>query len=323
MFRLPPQPLLAPTGYRIPIRGRALDGPLGPLASRLGYPGGATGRGRGRGKGKGRQRNRNRAKGANKKAGTQNQPVIKVEEENTVEVTENTAEEVKDDIIDENWQVISEETEDVDSPNSKPKIENYVDFHSDMFDASTAEGFSTFSDPVLVISDEPEVPAAAPIEEVITEDAAAEESTVEESVAKDVVVIADEDTKPTDKSQEVTIVYDDAPASNEEQTEEQPIPAKESAKASEKPSPTITAITAPKPPSPKEIKKTPYGSLHCEVSNHEMSTVYTGIFEGFIFHGRIFAFAGHKVKYIHCFFKPLLLFEDKYFSRPASLQQNV
>ena len=263
MFRLPPQPLLAPTGYRIPIRGRAPDGPLGPLASRLGYPG--AGRGRGKGRGKGRQRNRNRARGGNKKGGAQNQPVIKVEEK-TVEVTENTTEEVKDDIIDENWQVISEETEDVDSP--QPKTENYVDFHSDMFDTSNAEGFSTFSEPVLVISDEPEVPATAPTEEVTTEDVATEESTVEEPLDKDVVVIADDDTKPADKSQEVTIVYDDVPASNEEPTKEESTPTKEPAKDLEKPSPTITAITAPKPSSPKETKKSNlYGTLHCEVSS--------------------------------------------------------
>ena len=274
--RLPPQPLLAPTGYRIPIRGRAPDGPPAPLAARLGYPGaagrGAAGRGRGRGKGKNRQRNRNRTRGGNKKGGTQNQPVKKAEEEETTaEVTENTTEEVKSDIIDENWQVISEETEDVDSP--QQKTENYVDFQSDMFDTSNAEGFSTFSEPVLVISDEPEVPAAAPIEEVTTEDAATEESAHDETLTSDVVVIADEDTKPADKSQEVTIVYDDVPASNEEPAKEESSPAKESAKAPEKPSPTITAITAPKPSSPKETTNA-YGSLHCEVSSHVMSIIW-------------------------------------------------
>ena len=268
MFRLPPQPLLAPTGYRIPIRGRAPDGPLGPLASRLGYPGaagrGAPGRGRGRGKGKNRQRNRNRTRGGNKRGGAQNQPVKKAEEEKTVEAA---TEEVKEDIIDENWQVISEEIEDVDSP--QPKPENYVDFHSDAFDTSNAEGFSTFSEPVLVISDEAEVPAAAPVEEVTTEDAATEESAHDETLTSDVVVIADEDTKPVDKSQEVTIVYDD----DEEPAKEESTPTKESIKTLEKPSPTITAITAPKPPSPKETTTNPYGSLHCEVSSHVMSTV--------------------------------------------------
>lgn len=269
MYRLPPQPLLAPAGYRIPIRGRAPDGPLGPLASRLGYPG-AAGRGRGRGKGKGKQKNRNkgRGRGGNKKGGMQNQPVKKAEEEKTVEVTENITEEVKEDIIDGNWQVISEETEDVDSP--QPKIENYVDFHSDTFDTSNAEGFSTFSEPVLVISDEAEVPAAAPIEEVTTEDAATDESALDETLTNDVVVIADEDTQPADKSKEITIVCDDIPASNEEPAKdlEELTPAKESAKTLEKPSPTITAITAPKPSSPKETKTTnPYGSLHCEVSS--------------------------------------------------------
>lgn len=267
MYRLPPQPLLPPAGYRIPVRGRAPDGPPAPLAARLGYPAG-RGRGRGRGKGKGRQRNRNRSKGANKK-GPETQPVSTPEEEKTPEVTENTtAEEETDDITDDNWQVISEETEETDSP--KPKTDNYVDFHSDMFDTNSAEGFSTFSEPVLVISDETETPAAAPIEEVTTEEVAGEQSAAEETNAKDVVIEisgddAQEDTQVNDESQEVTILEDEKPASIEESTtKEQSTPAKET-KISEKPSPNITAITAPKPSSPKEMKKNSYGQLHCEV----------------------------------------------------------
>ena len=281
MYRLPPQPLLAPAGYRIPIRGRAPGGPLGPLASRLGYPGGGAGRGRGRGgKGKGRQRNRNRSRGANKKGAAQNQPkpVEKVKEETAEEVTENTTEEintteeVNDDITDENWQVISEETEDVESP-PKPKTENYVDFHSDMFDANSAQGFSTFSDPVLVIS---EAPAAAPTEEVTTEDVATDESAIEETGTKDVIITTHEDTRPADKSQEITIVYDDKSAVGEEPTKETPV--KEPIKAPEKPSPTITAITAPKPSSPKETKKSnPYGTLYCEVGIYHMRSIGCGL----------------------------------------------
>lgn len=266
MFRLPPQPLLAPAGYRIPIRGRAPDGPMGPLASRLGYPGEGAGRGRGRGRGKGknRQRNRNRSKGVNNKKGATEvtQPITV--EETKPEVTENITTEDKDDITDDNWQVISEETEETDSP-QPPKTDNYVDFHSDMFDASTAEGFSTFSEPVLVISDETETPAAAPIEEVTTDDVTGE-SAVDEA-KKDVVVISVDtlpDAEVNDESQEVTILEDDRPGLNEQSTEEQSTPAKET-KNPERPSPNITAITAPKPSSPKETNDSRV-PLHCKVT---------------------------------------------------------
>ena len=264
MFRLPPQPLLAPAGYRIPIRGRDPDvRPPVPLASRLGHPGGAAGGGRGRGRGKGRQRNRNRSKGANKKAAAQKQQAKKVEEEKPVQAAEESIEEVKDDITDENWQVISEETGDSPQQNA----ENYVDFQSDMFDTTSAEGFSTFSDPVLVISDEPEEAAAAPTEEVIT-DIPTEESTVDdETASKDVIVVTD-DANPADESQEIKILcdYDDNFLSLEENTNTESTPVKEPEKVSEKPSPNITAITAPKSSSKETKKKKPYEKQYCKVS---------------------------------------------------------
>lgn len=275
MYRFPPQPLFAPVGYRIPIRGRAPDGPLGPLgplASRLGYPGRGRGRGRGKGKGKGRQRNRPRGSrgGGNKRTVS---PPVKPDEK--AEVTDNTTSEVKDDITDENWQVISEET---DSP--KTETENY-DFCSDMIDTNSAEGFSAFSEPAaLIISDETEVPTSTPTEEVTAEEAAIDETVAEENVMIEEVV-ASKDTQATDESQEITIVEDDTLVSNvelvesaKEQTTEakkQTMEAKEAMKVPEKPSPTITTITAPEPsspPAPRDVvtKSSPYGSLHCEVT---------------------------------------------------------
>lgn len=253
MFRPPPpQPLLAPAGYRIPIRGRATDlGPLGPLASRLGTPVGGRGRGKGRGKGKGRQRNRNRSKG-NKKANNQPAENVKAEETKTEDVETSTIE-IQDDNGDDNWQVISEETEETDSP--KPQTDNFVDFRSDMFDTNTAEGFSTFSEPVLVISDDTEAAAAAPTEEVVTEEA---ESSIKDVAVEEVIPSED---MQANESQEITIVEDDSEPVTNESTKEQ---TKEN-KTSEKPSPTITAITAPKPPSPVEIKNSPYDTLYCEV----------------------------------------------------------
>ena len=259
MYRLPPQPLLAPVGYRIPIRGRAPEVvvPLLPLAARLGAP---AGRGRGRGKGKGKGRQKNKPKGGNKK--TANKP-IKIEEkvEEVMETTtlpETAADEGKDDNIpDENWQVISEETEETDSP--QIKTENYVDFHSDMFDTNSTEGFNTFSEPMLVISEEAEAPAATkeevPTEEVTDEVVATEQPAIEETVT--------EDTQANNDSKEIIIMHDDEAVSNVEQTTaEQTTPVKE---PKERPSPNITAITAPKPPSPTEVTKTPDGSLHCQV----------------------------------------------------------
>lgn len=269
MYRLPPQPLLAPVGYRIPLRGRAPAGPMGPLASRLGYPGAAggrgRGRGRGRGKGKGRQRNRN--KGGNKKE-TPAEPVTVEEEKSTAEVAENAGSEDKDDITDDNWQVISEETEETDSPQpAQQPVDNYVDFHSDMFDSDTAQGFSTFSEPVVVIANETEVPAAAPTEEVTTEEVADDSATGEEADVTVKEIITVEDAQASNEAQEVTILIDDdKPVSDQELTKEQSPAAKET-KGSDKPSPSITTITAPRPSSPKDVsKKTPYGSFHCEVS---------------------------------------------------------
>jgi len=260
MYRIPPQPLLAPVGYRIPMRGRAQSGPLGPLASRLGYPGG-RGRGRGKNKGKGRQRNRPRGnQGSNKNATPSS-----VKPEEKVEVTENTTSEVKYDITDENWQVISEET---DSP--KMEAENYVDFRNDTIDTNSAEGFSTFSEPALVISDETETPAAAPTEEITTEGDANDETVVEEIIMIEEVV-ANKDTPAAEESQDVTIIEDDKPVINVESAKEQTTDVKGSTKVPEKPSPTITAITAPKPsspPPPRDVvtKSSPYGSLHCQVT---------------------------------------------------------
>ena len=270
MYRLPPQPLLAPVGYRIPLRGRAPDVPLGPLASRLGYPGAASGRGRGRGrgrgKGKGRQRNRNRPRGGNKKGAAE--PSVTVEEEKTTaaEAVENTGSEDKDDITDDNWQVISEEIDETDSPQpAQQAADNYVDFHNDMFDSDAGQ---SFSEPVLVIANETEAPAAAPTEEVTTEEVADEAAgTVEETTMREVITV--EDTHTDNESQEVTILIDDndEPVTNEQLTTDQSVPAAKDTKISEKPSPNITAITAPKASSPKETNKSnPYGSFHCEVS---------------------------------------------------------
>ena len=268
MYRLPPQPLLAPVGYRIPLRGRAPDTALGPLSSRLGYPaagaasGRGRGRGRGRGKGKGKQKNKNRSRGGNKKGA-----VVTVEEERTtaVEVVENTGSDDKDDITDDNWQVISEEIDETDSPQPvQQAADNYIDFHSDMFDSNAGQ---SFSEPVLVIASETEAPAAAPTEEVTTEEVA-DESAADGEDSKDVTdmkeVITVEDTHTSNEAQEVTILIDDdKPVSNEGLNNEQSTPDKE-AKVSDKPSSNITVITAPKASSPKESNL--YGSLHCEVS---------------------------------------------------------
>jgi len=241
-----------------------------PVASRLGHPGGAAGGGRGKGRGKGRQRqrNKNKSKGANKKAAAQNQPAKKVEVEKPVQVTEESTEEVKDDITDENWQIISEETGDSPQQNT----ENYVDFQSDMFDTSSAKGFSTFSDPVLVISDEPEVAAAAPTEEVIT-DIPTEESTVDdETVTKDVIVVTDND-NPADESQEIKIVCDDDDSflALEVKADTESTPAREPAKVAEKPSPNIVAITAPASSSSETKKKKLNENQYCKVSFAHLS----------------------------------------------------
>lgn len=266
MFKLPPQPLLAPAGYRIPIRGQA---PGGPLASRLGTPAGVRGRGRGKGKGKGK-----RSKGANKTATApvtpkvENQPVTK-NTTNTNEVKSEPIEIMDDDITDENWQVISEETEETNSP----KTENVIDFQSDMFDTNSAECFSTFSEPTLVISDE--APATT-TEEVVTEGGPADEDTAakDDVIIEDIIeiIVADKDTLGTDDSQDIL----DKTFSDVESIKEQPT----TKETKEKPSPVITTITAPEPSHsfPKDVvKTTSHGSLHCEVTICHVIIIYLGV----------------------------------------------